>query len=143
MKKTITISIDTDLYEELKNKNINVSGTLNDYARELLKPKKADFVKEDLTLQIVSFGKNLGLTPEMSVFTHENLDKDAPSIWKNFKEIYKPAFNLYDYMDIRKKFADRFLKHDDTLKPEQRIPAAEILAKEDLAHDEILEDLHK
>ena len=118
MKKTITISIDTDLYEELKNKNFNISGTINDYVREILKPKKADFKAEDLTLQIVEFGKNLGLSGDEAVFTHENLNISADQIWKNYKTSYKPKFNLYDYMEIRNKFAERFFNHEDVLKPE-------------------------
>lgn len=138
MKKTITISIDTDLYELLKDKNINVSGTLNHYLYEMLKPKKADFVAEDLTLQIVSFGKNLGLTPEMSVFTHDNLNKDAAAFWRTFREDYKPAFNLFDYMEIRKKFNERFFQHEDVLKPLQQKQADSIIAKEDPAHDHVL-----
>jgi len=141
MKKNVTITIDTDLFEKAREQRLNLSGTLNEYLRDAVKPKKADFVRENLTLEIVSFGKNLGLTPEMSVFTHENLDKDAPSIWNNFKDNHSPSFNLFDYMDIRKKFHERFLNHEDTLKPEHEKNKYAALEKADLEGDEILEDL--
>ena len=109
MKSNITISLDDDLVQELRAKNINISGTINSYFRDFLKPKKADYKKEDLTLNIIKFGEELALTKEQAVFTHENLNIDAGSIWKNFKENYDPGFSLFDYMDIRKKFREKFL----------------------------------
>jgi len=118
MKKNINITVDIDLYDEAKKRGLNISQTVNDSLRESLKPKKADFVAEDLTLEIVAFGKNLGLSGDEAVFTHDNLNIDAPGIWKNYKEQFKPKFNLYDYMEIRNKFKDKFFKHDDVLVPE-------------------------
>ena len=108
MKTTVTLTLDEDLVKEARDKGINISGTINSMLRDSLKPKKADFKKEDLTLEIIKFGEELGLTKEMSVFTHENLNIDATAIWKNFKEDHKPKFTLFDYIEIRKKFREKF-----------------------------------
>ena len=110
MKVNVTMSIDEDLIREARDKKINISGSVNDALREILKPKKADFKKEDLTLEIVKFGEGLKLTPDMAVFTHENLHLDSTAIWKTFKDNYEPEFNLFDYMEIRKKFKEKFFK---------------------------------
>jgi len=112
MKVNVTMSLDEDLIKEARDQKINISGSVNDALREILKPKKADFKKEDLTLNIIEFGKTLNLTPDMAVFTHENLALDAGSIWKNFKELHDPKFSLFDYMDIRKKFKEKFLNEN-------------------------------
>ncbi len=108
MKVNVTLSIDEELIKEAREQRINVSGTLNKLLRDFLKPKEADYKKEDLTLKIVEFGKSLDLNPEMSIFTHENLDIDATAIWKNFKKSYNPNFSLFNYMEIRKKFVEKF-----------------------------------
>lgn len=118
------MSIDEDLIKDARSKGINISGTLNELLRNFLKPKKANFKKEDLTLEIIEFGKSLNLsikitnkegveeslefTPEMSVFTHENSHLDATIIWENFKRDHNPKFSLFDYIEIRKKFRDKF-----------------------------------
>lgn len=110
MKVAVTISLDQDVIKELRERGVNISGTINYLLRDFLTPKKADFKKENLTLNIIEFGKTLNLTPDMAVFTHENLALDATALWKNFKELHNPKFNLYDYIEIRKKFREKFLK---------------------------------
>lgn len=110
MKVMVTISLDEDVINKLRARGVNISGTINSLLKDFLKPKQADFQKEDLTLTIIEFGKTFNLTPDMAVFTHENLGLDATSIWKNFKELHDPKFTVFDYMEIRKKFKKRFLK---------------------------------
>lgn len=130
MKANITISLDEDLVKELREKGINISSTINSYLRDFLKPKKADYKKEDLTLNIIAFGEELGLTKEQAVFTHENLNIDATYIWKNFKNDYDPVFSLYDYMEFRKKFKKRFLNEVEEIKDPKQKKAQEIIEKD-------------
>jgi len=120
MKKNINVTIDIDLYDEAKKKGLNISRTINDALRESLKPKKVDFKAENLTLEIVAFGKNLGLSGDESVFIHENLHISADQTWNNYKESFTPKFNLFDYMELRNKFKERFFNHEDVLKPEEK-----------------------
>jgi len=137
MKKNVTITLDVDLFEEAKEQRLNLSGTLNEYLRDALKPKKADFVKEDLTLQIVSFGKNLGLSGDESVFTHENLHISVDKIWKNYKTSFSPKFTVFDYMDIRKKFEERFFQYPEKLDEEANVVLEDIteVKKGELKHE--------
>ncbi len=111
MKCAVTISMDEDIVKEARDKGINISGTLNSMLRDFLKPKKVNLQKEDLTLQIIKFGEELGLAKEISVFTHENLNLDATAIWPNFKDNFDPKFTLFDYIEIRDKFRKRFYEN--------------------------------
>ena len=120
MKTNITVSIDSDLVETLRKSKVNISETVNDVLRNSLKPKKVNLQKEDLTLNIIEFGKSLNLTPEMAVFTHENLQLSAPGIWQNFKDNYEPTFTLFDYMKIRNKFRKRFFENHNELNSENQ-----------------------
>jgi len=120
MKCAVTISIDEDLVKEARKQKINISGTLNSMLRSFLKPKKVDLKKENLTLDIITFGDGLGLTKEQSVFTHENLELDAPAIWKNFKDNFDPKFSLFDYIKIRSQFRERFHTNQEDKNPDEK-----------------------
>ena len=108
MKKTVTISMDIDIYELARQKTINLSGVINKLLKDYLAPKPIDEKAEKRILDVVEFGKSLGLNAAQSHETYEKLAVDATSIWGKFKDNLYPTFNLYEWLDIRAAFRKKF-----------------------------------
>lgn len=108
MKATVTVTLDEDLIREVRKKGINMSGTINNLLRDLVKPEKVNLEKENRVLEVVKFGKGLNLNGDLSILTFDNLHLSADQIWRRIKEEFNPDFSLYDYIEIRKKFREKF-----------------------------------
>ncbi len=120
MKCAVTISLDEDLVKELRSKGINISGTINSYLRNYLKPKKANVEEEQKKVEVMEFGKQFNMSKEFSIYTYDTIDLDATGIWQHIKDNYEPNFSIYDFIEIRNKFRERFCKSNKKLNNEDK-----------------------
>ena len=108
MKKNINITIDEEIYNYFKSSGKPISTTINDFLINFIAPKKVDVEKEKKLIEVMKFGEELELTKEMAAETFEKLDTDASGMWQSFKERFEPTFNLFEYIEIREKFREKF-----------------------------------
>jgi len=106
MKCAVTISIDEDLVKELRNRGANISGTINNFLIDFLKPKKANIEEEEKLLKNLQKAVSLGFINEQAEFLLATIDQDIISVWKKFKEKFSPDYSICPFAEKRKELRD-------------------------------------
>lgn len=94
MKTTISISIDGEVLEKVKDQKINISGTINEYFKSLIAIKEQDI--EGIDIEIA----------------HKNIEKLDKNIAKLTSERQKHVENITKWEEIKQKKEQKMLESE-------------------------------
>jgi len=110
MKKNINITIDEELYLQLKNSNKPISTTINELLFRAIAPKEANKGDEKKLLEELEIAKKFNLEEREFFLIKENFSKDIVSFWKYNKSNFTNVKSIYDLIEIRKAFKPLWFK---------------------------------
>ena len=108
MKKNINITIDENLYLQLKDSGKPISTTINELLFRALSPKESNQDEEKLLLEQLALAKKLNLDEREFFLLKDNFDKDVIGFWRLNKQSFTNVKSIFELIEIKKAFEPLF-----------------------------------